>query len=308
MMRVFDSSLTLYRKTVKRFKPAHIAIHWVMSHLVIPLLEAVKGFKTIPDDPFWFRLELLTNRHEMETTQHVEQMVKPGMVILDIGAHVGYYARLFAQLAGEGGQVIAFEPHPRTHEVLKTNVDKLKNVTPLQLAVAEQEGTAELYDYLMMSASGSLHYDESMADLQRAQIGEYDIAPRQSSEFEMQTFNIKTVPIDKCLMELGIEQVDFVKMDIEGAEMGALRSMKQTIAKSPNLALIMEYNPQALKAFDYDDPTQALADVLGMGFTRMQAINPDGSLTDWTNDPATVQAQTQSLLTHMGVVNLLFTR
>jgi len=307
MMRVFDSSLTLYRKTVKRFKPAHVAIHWVMSHIIIPVLEAVKGFKTIPDDPFWFRLELLTNRHELETTQHVEQMVKPGMVILDVGAHVGYYARLFASLTGDSGQVIAFEPHPRTHEVLKQNVQKLANVNTLQIAVAEQEGTAELYDYLMMSASGSLHYDESMADLQRAQIGEYDIAPRQSTEFQMQKYSVKTVPIDKCLMEMGISEVDFVKMDIEGAEMGALRSMKQTISRSPNLSLIMEYNPQALKAFGYD-PTQALAEVLAMGFTQMQAINPDGSLTDWTADNATVQSETQSLLKHMGVINLLFTR
>ncbi len=307
MMRVFDSSLTLYRKTVKRFKPAHVAIHWVMSHLVIPVLEANKGFKTIADDPFWFRLELLTNRHELETTTHVQQMVKPGMTILDIGAHVGYYARLFAELAGDNGQVIAFEPHPRTHAVLQQNVGKFPNVTAMQRAVAEQEGTAELYDYLMMSASGSLHYDESLADLQRAQIGEFDVAPRQSSEFEMQKFTVKTVPIDKCLMEMGIQQVDFVKMDIEGAEMGALRSMKQTIAQSPNLALIMEYNPQALKAFDYE-PIQALSEVLGMGFTRMQAINLDGSLSDWTDDAATIQSQTQAMLKNMGVINLLFTR
>lgn len=307
MMRVFDSSLTLYRKTVKRFKPAHVAIHWMMSHAVIPILEATSGFKTITDDPFWFRLELLTNRHELETTTHVQQMIKPGMTILDVGAHVGYYARLFASLTGERGRVVAFEPHPRTHEVLKQNVGKLNNVTPLQLAVAEQEGTAELYDYLMMSASGSLHYDESMADLQRAQIGEYDVAPRQSKEFEMQKFTVKTVPIDNCLAEMGIEQVDFVKMDIEGAEMGALRSMKKTIANSPNLALIMEYNPQALKAFDYD-PIEALSEVLGMGFTRMQAINLDGSLTDWTADSATITTETQALLKHMGVINLLFTR
>lgn len=306
-MRVFDSSLILYRKTLKRFKPAHVASHWLMSHAVIPVLEAIKGFKTIKDDPFWFRLELLTNRHELETTTQVQQMIKPGMTILDIGAHVGYYARLFAELTGETGRVIAFEPHPRTHEVLKQNVSKLNNVTTLQMAVAEQEGTAELYDYLMMSASGSLHYDESLVDLQRAQIGEFDIAPRQSTEFEMQKFSVKTIPIDKCLKDMGIEQVDFVKMDIEGAEMGALRSMKQTITNSPKLALIMEYNPQALQAFDYD-PIQALNEVLDMGFTRMQAIHPDGSLSDWTHDTATVNTETQALLNHMGVINLLFNR
>jgi FkbM family methyltransferase len=306
-MSVLDSSLTLYRKTVKRFKPAHVAMHRVMSVVIIPFLESVKGFKTIDDDPFWFRLELLTNRHEVETTQHIQQLIKPNMTILDIGAHVGYYVRMFSVLAGDSGQVVAFEPHPRTHAVLKQNVGNLGNVTTHQVAVAEQEGTAELYDYLMMSASGSLHYDESMADLQRAQMGEFDVAPRHETEFEMQKFTVKTVPIDKCLMEMGIQQVDFIKMDIEGAEMGALRSMKQTIANSPNLSLIMEYNPQALQAFDHD-PIQALTEILAMGFSTMQAINPDGSLTDWTKDAATVQTQTQDMLNTMGVINLLFRR
>jgi len=307
MMRVIDSSLTLYRKTVKRFKPAHVAMHRIMAYVVIPFLETTKGFKTIDDDPFWFRLELLLNRHEVETTQQVQHLVKPGMVVLDIGAHVGYYARMFSALTGSSGRVVAFEPHPRTHQFLKQNVDSLSNVSTLQVAVAEQEGTAELYDYLMMSASGSLHYDETLADLQRAQIGEFDVAPRHDGKFEMQKYSVKTIPIDKCLMEMGIQQVDFVKMDIEGAEMGALRSMKQTIANSPNLALIMEYNPQALKAFDYE-PIQALTEVLNMGFTKMQAINPDGSLTDWTQDTSTIQSQTTAMLNNMGVINLLFTR
>ena len=306
-MRVLDSSLTLYRKTVKRFKPAHMAMHRVMSYVVIPLLESVNHFKTIDDDPFWFRLELLTNRHEIETTQQIRQWVKPGMTILDVGAHVGYYARLFSTLTGDSGQVVAFEPHPRTHAVLLQNVGELSNVTTHQVAVAEREGTAELYDYLMMSASGSLHYDQALADLQRAQMGEFDVAPRYDTQFEMQKFTVKTLPIDKCLMEMGIRQVDFVKMDIEGAEMGALRSMKQTIANSPHLVLIMEYNPQALQAFDYE-PVQALTEILSMGFRQMQAINPDGSLTDWTHDPATIQAQTQAMLNTMGVINLLFTR
>lgn len=306
-MRVFDSSLTLYRKTVKRFKPAHIAMHRIMDGIVTPLLQVVKGFRTIEDDPFWFRLELLTDRHENETTQRIHELVKPGMTVLDIGAHVGYYARMFSKLVGEDGRVIAFEPHPRTHQVLNQNVSKFQNVTTLQMAVAEQNGTAELYDYLMMSASGSLHYDESMADLQRAQMSASDVAPRTEGGFQMQKYTVRTVPIDNCLMEMGIQQVDFVKMDIEGAEMGALRSMQATIKNSPNLALVMEYNPQALKAFGYE-PVRALAEVLAMGFTRMQAINPDGSLTDWTTDSPTIQARTQAMLRNMGVINLLFTR
>ena len=163
----------------------------------------LKVFKTIVDDPFWFRLELLTNRHETETMQHMQRLVRPGMCILDIGAHVGYYSRMFSRQAGDTGKVVAFEPHPRTHEVLKKNVAHLPNVTTLQIAVAEQEGTADLYDYLMMSASGSLHYDKSLADLQRTQMSKSDVAPRHDAQFQMQKYIVRTVPIDKCMMGYG---------------------------------------------------------------------------------------------------------
>lgn len=304
---MFDASLRIYRQTVKRVRPAHLAMHRLMAGLVIPLLEQANNFKTIPEDPFWFRLELLTRRHEIETRRHLMRLMRPGMVILDVGAHVGYYTRLFAAGTGASGRVIAFEPHPRTHQTLQDNLRRLDNVTALQVAVAESAGQAELYDYLMMSASGSLHYDESMAALQREQMSESDVAPRRQDGFEMQTYRVATAAIDQCLAEMNIKRVDLVKMDIEGAEMGALRGMKQTIAHSPGLILVMEYNPQALQAFGHE-PADALRETLEMGFARMQAIEADGSLSDWTDDAAALRRRTAAMLEDMGVVNLLFQR
>jgi FkbM family methyltransferase len=306
-MYIFQASVRLYRKTFKRFRLVHVLAHWVMDHLAIPFLELRKGFHTIPDDPFWFRLELLTDQHEPETTRLIDQRVKPGMTVLDIGAHVGYYARRCAERGGEQGRVVAFEPHPRTFEMLLKNVKPYANVTPIQAALAETEGTAELYDYLMMSASGSLHYDESIRDLQQSQVSDSDIAPRIDSEFEVQTYSVRTVSVDACLEELGIQKVDVVKMDIEGAEMGALRGMKQTIANSPDLALIMEYNPQAWQAFG-NEPKAAFTEVLNMGFQRAQIIQADGTLTDLMQDETTITQLTERLMDHMGVVNLLLTR
>jgi len=310
-MRVFDSSLTLYRKTLKRVRPLHVAAHVVMSRAVIPLLERSQRFDTMPDDPFWFRLDLLTGRHEAETTQQIERLVKPGMTVLDIGAHVGYYSRRSARLVGDSGRVFAFEPHPRTFETLARNLRPYANVTPVQAAVAEREGTAELYDYLMMSASGSLNYDESMRDLQKAQLAAGDVAPRIATDFPMQTYTVRTLALDEYLANEGVERVDVVKMDIEGAEIGALRGMRQTIANSPGIALIMEYNPAALKSFDHD-PQQALAEVLAMGFDSLQVIETDGSLRDLNSDGAagdqTIGQMTTHLMEHMGVVNLLLTR
>ena len=163
---------------------------------------------------------------------------------------------------------------------MRHNTRALANVTPLQVAVAEAAGSAELYDYLLMSASGSLHYDESLAHLQRARMGAGDIAPRGGEAFEMRRFQVETATIDACLAGLGVAGADLVKMDIEGAELGALRGMRDTIAASPGLMLVMEYNPGALKAFGHD-PAAALDEALGMGFSRVEAIEADGSLRDW---------------------------
>ena len=304
-MRVLESSLWLYRKTLKRIGPAHGALHRVLSALLLPALERANDFQTIVEDPFWFRLELLTRQHERETRQLLERLVRPGMVILDVGAHVGYYTRLLAERTGVSGRVIAVEPHPRTHEVLRRNTVGWPNVTALQLAAAEGEGRAELYDYLLMSASGSLHYDAGLADQQRAQMGAGDVAPRRS-DFEMRRYGVRTAALDDCLAELGAGRVDLVKMDIEGAEISALRGMRRTIAASPGLALVMEYNPGALAAFGHE-PAAAVGEVLALGFRRVRVIEAGGCLRDW-GAPGLVLRETARLRAGMGVVNLLFER
>lgn len=306
-MPVFERSLSLYRRTIKRVRPAHRAIHWFLSHISIPLLEVLRGFRTMPDDPFWFRLELLTNRHERETVALLEKIARAGMSVLDVGAHVGYYSRHALRLVGPTGQVIAVEPHPRIAQTLRRNIARHKNAAVVQAAAAEQDGSAVLHDYLMMSASGSLNYNAEMAELQKAHTSKTDIAPRLIEHFEAETFTIQTVSLDSYLARLGVETIDLVKMDIEGAEIGALRGMQKTIRQSPGLALIMEYNPQALRSSGFQ-PEAALQEVLDLGFARVQIIEAGGKLSDLTGQPARLANLTAALMDNMGVVNLLLTR
>ena len=305
--RLFNTSLNLYRRTIKRIYPIHAATHWVISHTVIPLLEQSRRFKTVKDDPFWFRLELLLRRHETETVRQIQQILKPGMTVLDIGAHVGYYSRIFGELVGRSGCVIAFEPHPRTYQTLRVNTKRQHHIQLHQVAASDKAGEAKLFDYLLMSASGSLHYDESLADLQRAQATEYAVAPRNSERFEAQQYHVETVVLDDHLVGLGVRQVDFIKMDIEGAEVMALRGLSKTIKRSDNLRLIMEFNPQALYAFDHD-PAKVIAEVMAMGFARVQYIDTNATLIDITHDDAKIAELVETLSATMQVVNLLFSK
>lgn len=298
----------IYRKTFKRIHGVHRALHWLAYRAIFPLMEQAQSFHTMPDDPFWFRLELLTGRHEPETAAQLRRHIQTGMTVLDIGAHVGYYTRLASERVGTGGHVIAFEPNPSNHAMLRRNVGKRENVTLMQVALAAEEGTAELHDYLMMSASGSLHYDPTLRDVQLASTHrDNDYAPRLEGDFQPRKYTVRTARVDDLLAEMGIQQVDVIKMDIEGAELGALRGMTRTIAQSPKLALIMEYNPLGLQAFG-NVPDQALAEVLAMGFNKLYVIQADGSLQDYTQNSAQMSALTEKLMQHMGVVNLLLTR
>lgn len=262
------------------------------------------GFRTIEDDPFWFRYELLTGRHEAETVNWVRRIVKPGMVALDIGAHAGYYSVLLAKQMKGAGKIFAFEPNPETLEILNKNVGRFKNVTVIPYAVSDAEGTAELFDYLVMSASGSLHYDESIAAVQQASLSGNDFGDGVKAESELKRFSVQTINLDNFLPSIGVNAVDFIKMDIEGAELTALKGMREIIESSSKLRLVMEYNPQALKAVVLP-PENAIAEVLTYGFVEAKALLANGSVID-VSDPSHMTALTVSLMGKMGVVNILF--
>jgi FkbM family methyltransferase len=261
----------------------------------------------MPDDPMWFRLELVTRRHEKKTLHVVEQRLRPGMTMLDIGAHVGYYAVAAARLVGERGRVLAFEPNPRIFTMLQRNVANYPAVQPLQMAVSDSTGTAELFDYLVLSGSASLHYDAELLEREQANIQKDAIAPRLGQQFAAQKYSVETARLDDVLADKGIETVDFIKMDIEGAEIHALRGMSETIARSPRLQMIMEFNPQALKAFEHA-AAAALREVLALGFARVEVIQEDGSLAPLSTNDNSIEQLAEQLLHNGGNVNLLFSK
>lgn len=306
-MRLLNIIVQLYRSTLKHVRPVHLTIHWGVTRAIFPVMERLSGFRTMPDDPMWFRFELLTSRHEPDTLRIIRQRAKQGMVVLDIGAHVGYYSRHFSHLIGHTGKCFAFEPHPRTFSLLSRNMQHFENIEPVQAAVADTAGTAELYDYLVMSASGSLNFDENLRNLQKSQLTQTDVAPRVASDFPLEKYAVNTLVIDDFLVEKGIEVVDLIKMDIEGAEIGALRGLRATIERSPDLMLVMEYNPRALEAFGHD-PASALQEVAKLGFTRMQIIEREDYSQDIETGLQTLAAMTPQMKEHMDVVNLLLTR
>jgi FkbM family methyltransferase len=168
----------------------------------------------------------------------VKQHIKQGDVVIDIGANIGYYTLLFAKLVGDTGQVIAFEPDPENFALLHKNValNQYHNVTLVQKAVSTENSHAQLF----------------LCDENKGMHRLYDSVCCQSS------IEVETVCLDDYLPKL-VKKVDFVKIDIEGAEYNALQGM-QHILRQYQPKLLTEFSPAAL--FEYGIKPQTYIDFL----------------------------------------------
>jgi FkbM family methyltransferase len=179
---------------------------------------------------------------EETTTQVFRQLIRPGDVIVDVGAHWGYFSLLAATLCTETGRVYAFEPHPRNFAMLTRNirVNHLSNVVTVQSAVSNCAGSVQMYE----AHSSMGHSVNALPEEWRAVDGAVPKA-----------FSVSTVKLDDFFAD-NPYQPRLVKIDIEGAEPLALAGMQTLIERNPALVLIMEFNPTYLKP-------QAATDFMG---------------------------------------------
>jgi FkbM family methyltransferase len=184
---------------------------------------------------------MIADDYERFETELFKKQVKKGMTVLDIGAHIGYYTLVAANLVGEDGRVFAFEPHPHNFAVLEKNVriNGYKNVVLVQKAVSDKSGHIKLF----LSEYGTLH---SLSN----QVGKKSIV-------------VEAVTLDEFL---GKDcKVDVVKVDVEGAEMLVLLGGDRIIKANDNLKIFTEFFPEALKRFGCP-PSDYLDKLIAYGF------------------------------------------
>jgi FkbM family methyltransferase len=197
-----------------------------------------------------WRFEFLMEWFEWESVAWTRGVVKPGMIALDLGAHIGYYTRILSKLVGPMGKVLAFEPNPENVEVLRRNLRGYRNVEIYPYAVSDANGTCTLF----ISPGHSNH--SLVAGFTQAE-GEVEV---------------QAVAIDG----LGLGSVGFIKMDVEGAESLALQGMRETIGRSKGLHLLMEFNPPALQAAGV--PPESFLELIRSLGLEPWGIAEDGSL------------------------------
>lgn len=148
------------------------------------------------------------------------------MVVVDIGAHVGYYTKLFAKLAGPTGRVYAFEADPENYQLLVKNTAPLKNVKIFPIALTDRVGPIDFYESVIKSGCHSLVLG-AMPDQRKISVPGSDL--------------------DSILAQSAVARVDIIKMDIEGGEPLAIKGMSGVLANNSALILVSELSSRRLK-------------------------------------------------------------
>lgn len=275
-----DQALARFTRHVPRFRGWHRLLEPLRRHYV-------RRYQGRPDrwveiDDFEGDLRMRLDRaalmssiiywrgiHSFSEAALIRRHLPPDGVFLDVGANQGELTLVAARHAPRG-RVYAFEPVPEWFQLLCENVrlNGLVNVTPVNVALSEAEGVREMFTSDDVETYTALH--EGLSSFVRT-----DTRPVPLGSFP-------TVPLDTFARREGLERVDLVKIDVEGAEASVLAGGREVIARHRPM-IILEWNPElqerggggligTLREFGY-----RLFDV--DPFARMRTV-PEGRLPD----------------------------
>src|ERR687887_146848 len=167
---------------------------------------------------------------ENEIIEHFNP--KQGDIAVDVGAHIGRYTIISSKRVGPNGKVIAIEAHPENYEMLKKNIqlNGLTNVTALNYAINSKEEESQLKLYLPEEEMGYTIYNTIMTN--------------RANPIEDKFVEVDAATLDNLLLlqqnGIGHEQVNWIKVDVEGAEFEVLKGATNILSKSKDIVLLIE--------------------------------------------------------------------
>ncbi len=248
MMRALFRSLYrlaawfLVGTNIQRFEPVRQLDRWIRRRIRAEFVE-IDGSRYYVDDFDSLNLTIL-GRYEPIESALLERVVKPGCVAVDLGANIGFHTVRMARRAGPAGRVYAFEPDPVNFALLKRNLESngFAHATPEQRAISNKKGVLTLY----RCASDPMDHRTHPGDGDRAGI------------------DVEATSLDDYFRDRGT-RVDFIKMDVQGAEIKALNGMREVIARSPGLEMLVEFWPYGVRQCD-ESPEHYLEMLQEFGF------------------------------------------
>jgi FkbM family methyltransferase len=162
-------------------------------------------------------------RREANSMRLFLNLISAGDTVLEAGGHIGYVTMYLAQLCGATGQVVVFEPAPDNLRYLRQNVSNLAQVRIVEKAVGSANGPRDLFVEELTGQNNSF-FSEYEVFQKNAVTAGYDAGGYRR-------LPVDVVRIDDYCAETGMRP-DFVKIDIEGAELEALRGMEEVTART----------------------------------------------------------------------------
>ena len=184
--------------------------------------------------------------YEPAQTKIVKQYVREGDVVIDIGAHVGYYTLLMAQLVGKKGKVFSFEPDPLNFQLLKKSVEinRFDNVILVQKAVSNTTEKIKLFVGNNDRAINRI-YDAKLGDAK-------------------ESIEVESITLDEYFQD-NSESLNFIKIDSEGSEAKIVNGMQRLLSENRKLVMMTEFFPFLIQKSG-NDPNQHLKLLEKAGF------------------------------------------
>lgn len=177
---------------------------------------------------------LFLKAFETQEVCFLKKILKEGDIFFDIGANGGFYTVIASKIVGTTGHIYSFEPSKEELELLQLNVstNNIENATLVKKAVSNSKGYAQF----------ALSKDGAMNSLLK------NSHPGQTIQ-EWQEVELTTV--DDFIKELAISKVDFMKIDVEGAEKLVFEGANKTLSKFENTVILFEACDLTSKGFGY---------------------------------------------------------
>ena len=187
------------------------------------------------------------------------------MNVVDIGANIGYFTMLAASLVGPRGHVLAVEPNPRNMRLLEASrrANRYDHVTLAQAAAGRETGI------LILNTSYSNGTTSAPPD---------DLAQLLSAE------SVPCLRLDS-LVDVNTT-VDFIKVDVEGAEYNALLGAEGTIRRCRPF-IVSEFSPAMMPGISHVSGEDYLNWLISLGYD-LSVVEPDGDLTETGTDTGAV--------------------
>lgn len=187
---------------------------------------------------------------EPEETLLCQTLITSGDTCLDIGANIGYYTTLFANIVGKKGKVVAIEPDAENFTLLSRNCSPYLDgniITIRQIALGATSGQASLYK------SKDNH-------------GMHRLYPSICCSTD--STEVSVIKGD----DLNIGTVDFIKIDIEGYEFSALSGLVNTIKTSHELKILTEFSPLSILEAGFS-PMAFIEMLFDYGLVPLENVN-----------------------------------